>query len=198
VIATDLAEIGCDYYTGNGHKWLLGPKGTGLFYAAPGSLQRLSPAHVGAGSLEAVDFATRTADLWQTGRRFEYGTRASALIAGLDLSLLWLEGLGWAEIERYAAALSGYLKAGIQARPLLKLLTPAAFEEAAGLTTFVMADWQAGNLAAELMRRERIRVRVIPHYNAIRISTACFNDETDIDRLLSLLDAIAEELPDEC
>jgi selenocysteine lyase/cysteine desulfurase len=191
VIRTRVEELGCDYYTGNGHKWLCGPKGTGIFYAAPGPLELLSPAHIGAGSLEVADFVTGTANLWPTGRRFEYGTRASTLIAGLDCSLTWLADLGWEQIERYVDHLSSYLKAAILERPYLQSITPDRFEEAAGLTTFVMEGWNAGELSQELMRRAQIRVRVIPHYNGIRIATACFNNEADIDLLLSKLDAIA-------
>jgi selenocysteine lyase/cysteine desulfurase len=41
-------------------------------------------------------------------------------------------------------------------------------------------------------RAQRFRVKQ-PHYNGIRIATACFNNEEDIDRLLAILDTIAEE-----
>lgn len=192
VIPTQVRDLGCDFYTGNGHKWLLGPKGTGIFYAAPDALQQLSPAHVGAGSLEVADFASGTADLWSSGRRFEYGTRATTLIAGLDCSIGWLARLGWEQIETHIRHLSSYLKARIQERPYLRLLTPPAFDHAAGLTTFAMEGWEAGELSRELMRRAGMCVRVIPHYNGIRIATACFNNEADIDTLLAILDAIAD------
>jgi selenocysteine lyase/cysteine desulfurase len=191
VIPTDADQIGCDFYTGNGHKWLCGPKGTGIFYASPAQLEALAPAHVGAGTLEVADVEACEAIPWSTGRRFEFGTRATALYAGLGESLAWLVGLGWDAITTYTARLSGDLKRRIQARPYLRLLTPEAFSQSAGLTTFVMEGWQAGELSGELMRREKIRVRVIPHYNALRISTTYFNNEEDLDLLMATLDAIA-------
>jgi selenocysteine lyase/cysteine desulfurase len=64
VFATDVGELGCDFYTSNGHKWLSGPKGTGIFCAGPECLLDLCPAHVGAGSLERVDVDNDVADLW--------------------------------------------------------------------------------------------------------------------------------------
>jgi selenocysteine lyase/cysteine desulfurase len=190
VFAVRLKDIGCDFYTGNGHKWLSGPKGTGVFYASPERLLELSPAHVGAGSLEHADVETGQADLWATGRRFEFGTRASTLYAGLGYSIAWMEALGWDKIEAYIAQLSGYLKTKILERSYLHLLTPQPFEQSSGLTTFVMDDWDAGKLSQALMRRNRVRVRVIPHYNAIRISTTYFNNEADVDMLVATLDAL--------
>lgn len=186
-------DIGCDFFTSNGHKWLSGPKGTGLFYAKQESLLTLLPAHVGAGSLETADVETGKVELWKTGRRFEYGTRDTAIYAGLGYSLQWLANLGWQKIENYIAKLSDYLKGQILERPYLQLLTPKAFKQSSGLTTFIMDGWNAGKLSQELWKRGRIRVRVIPHYNGIRISTAHFNNTDDVNALMAELDNIAKE-----
>jgi selenocysteine lyase/cysteine desulfurase len=191
VVPTDVTALGCDFYTGNGHKWLCGPKGTGLFYASQERLDLLSPAHVGAGSLQKADIATGTAELWPSGRRFEFGTRASTLYAGLGCSLDWFEGLGWHNVTRYIDQLSHSLKTAILQRPYLHLLTPQPFEQAAGLTTFVTEGWNAGKLSRALMQHANFCVRVIPHYNALRISTAHFNNQADLDLLMTTLDQLA-------
>ena len=183
------SELGCDFLTSNGHKWLSGPKGTGVFFARSDRVGQLSPAHVGAGTLERVDTATGTADPWLSCRRFEFGTRAHALYAGLGASLSWLSHLGWANIEQYIAGLSDYLKQRIAERAYLRLLTPNKWEESSGLTTFQVIDHPFGGISAAL-REQRIPVRAIPHYDAIRISTAHFNNRQDIDRLMSALDVI--------
>ena len=64
------------------------------------------------------------------------------------------------------------------------------FEQSSGLTTFVMDDWNAGELSRELRQRSKVHVRVIPHFNATRIATAHFNNEADVDILIETLDAI--------
>jgi selenocysteine lyase/cysteine desulfurase len=193
-LSVNVNELGCDYFTSNAHKWLCGPKGTGFFYARPERMMELIPAHIGAGSLEKADLATGEVELQKSGRRFEYGTRAHLLFVGVAGSLAWFEGLGWPNVYAHIAYLSDCLKAGIAARPYLRLLTPKAYEQSAGLTTFVVAGHDAGDVSVELRRSERerkIHVRVIPHYNAIRISTAHYNDVGDVDALLAALDELA-------
>lgn len=188
----NVREIGCDFYASNGHKWLSGPKGTGFFYCRAEKITTLSPAHVGAGSLERVDLQTEAAEPFLTGQRFEFGTRAWPIQAGLGSSLDWFESLGWENVYRHVAALSGYLKERIGERRFLRLLTPVPFEASSGLTTFVVEGHEAGQVSQTLREQWKIYVRVIPHYNALRISTAHFNAAEDVDCLMQALEQITQ------
>jgi selenocysteine lyase/cysteine desulfurase len=189
-IRVDVRAIGCDFYASNGHKWLSGPKGTGFFYNRREKIGVLSPAHVGAGSLERVDLQTEVAEPFRTGQRFEFGTRAWALQAGLGASLDWFESLGWANVYGHIEALNGYLKENIRQRPFLRLLSPVPFEHSSGLTTFVIEGHQAQQVSTELREKSKIYTRVIPHFNALRIATAHFNAPEDVDRLMRALELI--------
>jgi len=184
--------LGCDFYASNGHKWLSEPKGTGFFYGRKHRLPVLSPAHVGAGSLQRVDIPNGQAGLFATGQRFEFGTRAWALTAGLNASLDWFESLGWEAVYTHIATLSAYAKQRILAQPGLALLSPQPFEQSSGLVSFVVRDRQVGEVSTALREKYKIYVRVVPHYNAIRIATAHFNTPADIDQMLDALDAICQ------
>jgi selenocysteine lyase/cysteine desulfurase len=180
----DLRAIGCDFYTSNGHKWLGGPKGTGFFYNRRDKIDVLKPAHIGAGSLEKVDLDAQTVEVFQTGQRFEFGTRAWPLQGGLGYSLDWFEALGWERVYQHIHTLNDFLKDCILERPYLKLLTPLAFEASSGLTTFVIEGHSAQQVANQLRERWKIYTRVIPHFNAMRIATAHFNSPEDVERLM--------------
>ncbi len=186
----DVRALECDFYTSNGHKWLSGPKGTGFFYGKREKLVDLTPAHVGAGSLERVEIASGVAEPFLTGQRFEFGTRAWPVYAGLGASLDWFESLGWENVYAHIAALSGFLKEHILARPSLRLLSPLPFEQSSGLVSFVVEGHAAGEVSTALREKWKIYVRVIPHFNALRISTAHFNNEEDIHRLMSAINEI--------
>lgn len=186
----DVRAIGCDFYASNGHKWLCGPKGTGFFYGQKDKLQFLTPAHVGAGSLEHADILDGTAEPFHTGQRFEFGTRAWSLYAGLGASLDWFEAIGWSKVYNHIEALSDYLKDRIEETPYLKLISPRRFESSSGLTSFIVDGHKAGDISQGLREKWQIYVRIIPHYNAIRISTAHFNNTEDIDKLIEGLGSV--------
>ena len=190
VFSLDMNKIGCDFYTSNGHKWLSGPKGTGFFYGKLEHLVELNPAHVGAGSLQRVDIANGIAEPFQTGQRFEFGTRAWPVYAGLGASLDWFESLGWENVYAHIKSLNQYLKELILERPLLRLLSPLSFEHSSGLASFEIEDHAAGEVSRALRERWKMTTRVIPHYNALRISTAHFNTPADIDKLISAIEEI--------
>jgi selenocysteine lyase/cysteine desulfurase len=186
----NVRDLGCDYYASNGHKWLSGPKGTGFFYGKKDKLKELSPAHVGAGSLERVDKLTDVADPWLSARRFEFGTRCFELYAGLGCALDWFDGLGWDNVYQHIRNLSDYLKNNILERDYLKLLSPVKFEDSSGLVTFSMPGHHGGDISTYLREKSKIHTRVIPHYDAIRLSTAHFNTDGDVNVVMNTLEQL--------
>lgn len=189
----DVRKIDCDFYASNGHKWLCGPKGTGFFYGKLEKLIQLRPAHVGAGSLEKVDIASGIAEPFHTAQRFEFGTRSWPVYAGLGASLDWFESLGWENVYRHVISLSAALKELILERSYLQLLTPVSFDESSGLTSFIVQEHLAGEVSQKLREGWNIHTRVIPHYNALRISTAHFNNLSDLNKLMIGLEKVVSE-----
>lgn len=186
----NVREIGCDYYASNGHKWLCGPKGTGVFYAKLDKMVQLNPAHVGAGSLAWVDLHTGEVEANASGLRFEYGTRAWALYAGVGASLDWYDSLGWDNVYQHIKKLNQYAKQGILERPYLQMLSPREFDASSGLVTFKAPGNVCFEMGRQLRENYKIVVRLIPHYNAVRVSTAHFNNEADYDKFFAAIDHI--------
>ncbi len=180
-IAVD--EIGCDFFTGNCHKWLGGPNGTGFLYSRGPVVEELNPCHVGAGSGQMLD--GETLDLYPDGRRFEYATKSDASYATVGPALDWFDQLGWDEIESRTKMLVGYLKDRLTGTSGVRLLSPAEWERSSGLTSFTLGDFDHSGLLAELKQDWRVWPRTLEGDREIRVSVAYFNTTEEIDRLIA-------------
>jgi selenocysteine lyase/cysteine desulfurase len=175
-------ELGCDFYTGNIHKWLLGPKGTGFYYIRQEQLQQVKPTWVGAGSGGFSDETGLTP--LDTARRFEYGTLDFGKYAAISAILDWFDALGWADVEAQMQELASFLKAELAQIPHVTLHTPHAWEESSAMTTFSVAGMSCGDVSNRLWEQDRILVRLVGEYDAVRISTAVFNTREEVELLL--------------
>ncbi len=187
----DVAKIGCDFMTGNGHKWLAGPKGTGFLYVAPDALPLVDPIHVGDGSVSprfdrvALGAHPGSAD-WgfaETASKFEFGTRNWHTYAALTASIEYLGALGWNNVESHAAALSGELKSRLSDEPGVTLYSPMAWSDSSALVTFGYEGWNGVELSQRLWNDFNLIQRRVQVPNGIRISCAYFNNEADLDAL---------------
>lgn len=183
VMPIDVRDIGCDFFTSNAHKWLGGPKGTGFLYARQELMERLEPAYVGAGSLQS--FSYDAVVLQPNGRRFEFGTRGFAVHASIGLALDWFDQLGWEAVFQRIADLSGYLKRQLREIPGVELWTPLEWQRSSGLVTFRVV----GRDEVALQKRfeeHRLYPRTLGKGSEkIRVSTALFNSEEEIDQLVA-------------
>ena len=194
----DVRALAVDYFTGSSHKWLCGPKGTGLLYIRRDRLDSVMPAYVGGGSL--ADGLTGDLNAPESisvrflpaARKFEHGMRNPATYAGLSLAIDYLAGLGWAAIAEHGRAVSDALKARIQATPGLRLQTPVAWECSSPIVNVAVEGVTGADLSQRLWDDERIVQRAVREPNGVRISCAYFVSSDDIDRLMAALIAIRD------
>ncbi len=194
----DVGDIGCDFMTGNGHKWLAGPKGTGFLYLSPEALPSVDPIHVGDGSVsprfdrQLLGAHPGEAD-WtfaETASKFEFGTRNWHTYAALPSSIDYLAQLGWSSIEAHCSALSDELKRRLTAEPGVSLYSPIAWGDSSGLVTFGFEGWDGVELAQRLWNDFQVIQRRVQVPTGVRISCAYFNNEEDLDKLFDGLRAL--------
>ena len=189
VTPIDVRAIGCDFFTGNTHKWLGAPKGTGFLYARRDWMEQLAPAYVGAGSL--AHFGDNGVVLQPNGKRFEFGTRGFATHAGINYALDWFEELGWESVFARLERLSSYLKRRLADTPGVELSTPLAWELSSALVAFRVPARDEQALQARL-EAERLFPRTLGKGSErIRVSCALFNTEEELDRLVEVARAFA-------
>ena len=132
----NLKEMGCDYYSGCFHKWLLGPIGTGFFYASEEILSRSAIHHVAAYSVDKFDMSTTPPSmggLVNKTARYSYGTFPGPMYDGAKAAMQFYQKIGPALIEKRVKYLSKEVMNGLMEIndnpslkfPVIEVLTPA-------------------------------------------------------------------------
>ena len=188
VFPLDVAETGVDYLAADGHKWMLGPEGAGIFYVRREHLDHLRPLYVGWNSVvHAFDFGKSELNLKPTAARYEGGSQNMAGFLGLAASLQLLQRFGLSssqsplaqrilELTDYAAQQLASIGAQLISRP------PEPHRS--GILVFDFA----GHDPTELRKRcLQAGVVLSVRGGGLRISPHAYNNEEDIDRLVEAL-----------
>jgi len=136
MLQMNLKEMGCDYYSGCFHKWLLGPIGTGFFYASEEILSRSAIHHVAAYSVDKFDMSTippSMGELVNKTARYSYGTFPGPMYDGAKAAMQFYQKIGPALIEKRVKYLSKEVMNGLMEIndnpslkfPVIEILTPA-------------------------------------------------------------------------
>jgi isopenicillin-N epimerase len=189
MIPVNLAELGCDFYGGNCHKWLLAPTGSGFLYLGPGSEDRLQPLQVSWGWPVDRSRPDERDEFGSTPRlrqlEFE-GTRDACPWLAVPTAIDFQDGLGWERIHGRIAELVGYVRGRLTGLAGLRPVTPTHPDLHGSMTAFRLpAGVETEPLRRRLWDEHRIEVPIVerPEGPLIRVSTHFYNTEAEIDRL---------------
>lgn len=190
-IKVDVRALGCDFYTGCGHKWLLGPQGTGMLYLRRELLPELENGEIGWGSAQSYDRESSSFEFLPSAARFEYGTRHWPLYLGLGKAVETIEGIGMEQIEAHVGPLAAWLKEELQRIPGAEILSPLDPALSTGIVTFSLDGQDSGTMHRALWEDARVLLpRGGPGWGRQRISVAWFVSEEDLSKLLGGLRAL--------
>lgn len=185
VFPLDVRKTPIDFLSADGHKWLLGPEGAGIFYIRKELIDRLRATSVGWHSVvDALKFHEIDLTLTPDASRFEGGTQNTVGQIGLGVSLHMLMEVG---AEKCA-------------RRLIEL-TDIACERLAGCGAEILSDrsdekHKSGIVTFTLPGRDPVEIRhqcfeqgvlISCRAGRLRISPHIYNNEEDIDRLVDAL-----------
>ena len=192
MLPVDLQAIGCDSFAASGHKWLNGPQESGFLYIARHRIDEVACRHAGAYS----DYGYELPDTFKynpTVQRHEYGTRDAASVLGLQTALHLQEAIGKERIARHGQRLARLCMEQLREIPNLTVLTPDHPELYHAMVAFRIKDMDNRTVFAELNNRHGLRCRPVDErgLNAVRISWHVYHQESDIERLLAGVRAVA-------
>ncbi|MGP6462605.1 pyoverdine-tailoring periplasmic protein PvdN [Pseudomonas parakoreensis] len=174
----NFAQMNCDFFIAGTHKWMFGPRGTGIVCSRFAEVRYVTP--IIPTFSEATAFSTT-----MTPGGYHSFEHRWALDEAFKLHL----ELGKAEVEARIHALNSYLKQHLQQRPQIELVTPLSPELSAGFTFFRVKGKDSDKIAAHLMANRVVADAVHRDVGpVIRTAPGLLNDEEQIDRLLAVLD----------
>jgi L-cysteine/cystine lyase len=188
--AFDLAAANIDLYAFPGHKWLCGPEGTGALYVHPRLLDQLAPTFIGSASLRSGDAYTVDAHYLPAAdaRRYEHTLGDVISWLGWWQSLHFLRvTAGWDYVFSRTHGLSGQLMDALLDKSGLRIVTPR--DQRVGLVHFTIDGVDANQVVREARARD-VDIRAISERRLVRVSTAFYNSEDDIARLIHVIDAV--------
>ena len=184
-IEVDLEELGMDYYTCSGHKWMLGPKRTGILYVPGRNLEKLQPTTVGAYSDAGYDVDSLSLKLQDSAQRFEFGTQNEPLYLGLAAGARFINTIGPSRVRSHNRELAEAFYQGLKGIEGVEILSPGEENYRSSLITFRIPGRDAGDISAYL-GKNRIRVRVVNEaaLNGVRVSFHVYNQMFEVDQIL--------------
>lgn len=185
----DVQHNRCAFAMADGHKWMLGPEGLGVFYCRSDLRDQLKLHEYGWHMLEyAGDYDRTDWEPARSARRFECGSPNLLGAMALEASLSLLEEVG---MERVAAELDErieWLCQGLGELDGVDILSPTTPDRRAGILTFRLQGWDNAALF-ERLKAEQVVCAL--RGGGIRFSPHFYTPQRVIDETVALLQELA-------
>lgn len=189
MIPIDVRDIGCDIYISCGHKWMLGPKGTGFLYIRKGMQPNVKPmfATENTAKWKLSEDTVYISDYLDGGDKYFGGTQNSGMMDGFVATMDFMDTIGVNNIYKRIKYLGAYTqKQLLSLGSNIELLTPTEERSFCGINSFVIKGVDNKKFYNSCAKA-KLRVRYVPEsdLNCIRVSTHIYNSTRDIDKLIA-------------
>lgn len=183
------ADLKVDFYVSGGHKWLFGPRGTGVLWGSARGWERYTPV--------IPSFSGNAIGSWMTGRTLRGSPGELATPGGyhtfenrwaLATAFDFHRRIGAGRIADRTGQLAARLKAGMENLDNVTLVTPATPDLSAGLVCCQVRGRAPDAVVRELRDKHRVIASVTPYATTlVRLGTSVVTDESDVDRAIEAL-----------
>ena len=133
----DVQAYHADFVMADGHKWMFGPEGLGVFYTTPSARDKLKLTQYGWHMMkDAHNYENKPWEVHPTARRFECGSPNMLGIHAFSASLSLLLETGMAAVESLVLGSAGHIMDAIAKNEHLVLLSERQSRLQSGIVTF--------------------------------------------------------------
>lgn len=186
--AVTLDELGCDFLAAGCHKWLFGPRGTGVVAGREAAWRRIDtviPSFLDDGVFDA----------WITGRDPRGPTNGARLTPGgfkafehrwaMPEAFALHAAIGKRNVERRTHELASQLKEGLRAMRGVTLATPMSADLSAGIVSFDL-DGESPLATVRRLRERNIVASAAPYARSwVRLTPSIRNTPREVDTALA-------------
>lgn len=166
----NVKELGCHAYATSGHKWLMGPKGTGILYLSKEAQEIIRPMQFEE-SYNTYNDSNGVVNL--------------ACILGLGKAIEYIEYVGINTIEEHNLSLRNRLFEKLKDLKNATILSPPHAMLSSPMITLLLNDkFERVSFVKMLLDKHKLSIRPTHKefgFNGIRFSTHIFNTEKEID-----------------
>ena len=181
-----VSELGCDFLIAGTHKWMFGPRGTGLVWGHPQAWP-ITRATI-------PTFSSQAYDLWMENKSSKDLPPSIHMTPGgfhsfehrwaLDEAFAFHQAIGKAKVTQRIYELNQQLKQGLAALPHVTLHTPMSQDLSAGIVCFEVAGL-APRPVVEKLRQRNIVGSVTPYATKyVRLAPSLINSPKEIETTL--------------
>ncbi|HEU4686249.1 MAG TPA: aminotransferase class V-fold PLP-dependent enzyme [Nitrospira sp.] len=181
-----LSDVGCDFFIAGTHKWMFGPRGTGLVWGDERAWPLANPI--------IPTFNTEAYDIWmkavpphplpQSVYMTPGGFHSFEHRWALDEAFKFHQAIGKTRATERINALNQQLKQGLAKMDHVALRTPMSQELSAGIVCFEIQGMPP-HVAVERLRQRGIAGSVTPYATQyVRLAPSLLNSPAEIDRTL--------------
>lgn len=191
-VCFDVQAYQADFVMADGHKWMLGPEGLGVFYTTPEVRDKLRLTQFGWHMMQDThDYENKPWEIHATARRFECGSPNMLGIHALSASLSLLLETGMDKVESLLFERCDFLNGLIDKNKQLELFKPPSSTLKSGIVVFKHTTLSNESLYRYLMAKG---VVCALRGAGIRFSPHFYNTSEEIARAIACIDEYPQSL----
>jgi len=198
----DIAELGCDMYSGACHKWMCAAQLTGFFFVKEELQDRIWPAMYSGPvkdlSLYGMRAGESSLERAHSAERYEmHGSGNFAAGVSIEAAVDFHSNIGKSKIEARDRYLAERVRSGLENIRGVEVFSSRDPRSRAGLVSFRVRNLKTGELSDLLWERHRIYIRNVTHeeigWDANRASMHIMVTTAQADNLVAAVEEIAKE-----
>jgi cysteine desulfurase/selenocysteine lyase len=185
VVPVDVQSMHIDFLSADGHKWMLGPEGAGIFYCRRELMESLPPLTIGwMNVINAMDYGNYDYTLKPDAGRYECGTYNVPGLLAMKGALEVLADVGIDRVANRVRELGDHLISKLEGKGY-RIVSPRSGEQWSGIVSFVSPVHPHEPIVTKLRKEHRTEISL--REGRLRCSPHFYNTIEQLDRLVDLL-----------